>query len=57
MVAQILGGQFKDDMQTIVVMPKGLKRMPTTDMWPAISKGDVWLIDGQHSVEALKKSS
>ena len=55
MVAQILGGQFKDDRQTIVVMPQGLKRMPTADMWPAISKGDFWLIDGQHSVKASKK--
>ena len=32
MVAQILGGQVKDDRQTIVVMPQGLKRMPTPDM-------------------------
>jgi hypothetical protein len=40
MVAQIVGGQFKDDRQIIVVMPQGLKRMPTPDMWPAISKGD-----------------
>ena len=55
MVAQILGGQFKDDRQTIVVMPQGLKKMPTPDMWPAISRGDFWLIDGQHSVEASKK--
>ena len=55
MVAQILGGQFKDDRQTIVVMPQGLKRMPTPEMWPAICKGDFWLIDGQHSVEASKK--
>ena len=55
MVTQILGGQFKDDRQTIVVMPQGLKRMPTPEMWPAICKGDFWLIDGQHSVEASKK--
>ena len=55
MVAQILGGQFKDDRQTIVVMPQGLKRMPTLNMWPAISKRDLWLIDGQYSVEASKK--
>lgn len=54
-IAQIMSEQFKDDRQTIVVMPQGLKKMPTPDMWPAISKGDFWLIDGQHSVEAAKK--
>lgn len=54
-IAQIVGEQFKDDRQTIVVMPQGLKKMPTADMWPTISKGDFWLIDGQHSVEASKK--
>ena len=55
MVAQILGGQFKDDRQTIVVIPQGLKKMPTPDMWLEISKKDFWLIDSQHSVEASKK--
>ena len=49
-IAQILDGQYKDDRQTIVVMPQGLKRMPTPDMWPTILRGDFWLIDGQHSV-------
>ena len=36
-------------------MPQGQKKMPTPDMWPTISKGDFWLIDGQHSVEAAKR--
>lgn len=54
-ITQIVGEQFKDDRQTIVVMPQGLKTMPTPDMWPEIQKGDFWLIDGQHSVEASKK--
>ena len=54
-IAQIVGEQFKDDRQTIVVMPQGLKKMPTEDMWPNLQKGDFWLIDGQHSVEAAKK--
>ena len=54
-IAQIVSEQFKDDRQTIVVMPQGLKRMPTPEMWPTIQKGDFWLIDGQHSVEASKK--
>ena len=47
--------QFKDDMQTIIVMPQGLQKMLTPDMWPEILKGDFWLIDRQHSVEASKK--
>ena len=47
--------QYKDDRQTIVVMPQGLKTMPTAEMWPQIKDGDFWLIDGQHSVEAAKK--
>ena len=38
MVTQIFCGQFKADRQTIVVMPQGLKRMQTPDMWLAISK-------------------
>ncbi len=54
-IAQIVGEQYKDDRQTIVVMPQGLHAMPTPDMWPTIQKGDFWLIDGQHSVEAAKK--
>ena len=54
-ITQIRGEQFKDDRQTIVVMPQGLKRKPTPEMWPTIEKGDFWLIDGQHSVEASKK--
>ena len=29
--------------------------MPTPEMWPTIQKGNFWLIDGQHSVEASKK--
>ena len=29
--------------------------MPTPEMWPQIKKGDFWLIDGQHSVEASKR--
>jgi hypothetical protein len=29
--------------------------MPTADMWETISKRDLWLIDGQHGVEASKK--
>lgn len=45
----------KDDRQTIVVMPQGLKTMPTHDMWPQIHKGNFWLIDDQHNVEASKK--
>ena len=52
MITQIVSEPFKDDMQTIVVMPHGHKRMPTSDMWPSIVKGNIWLIDGQHSVEA-----
>ena len=47
--------QFKNDRQTIVVVPQGLKTMPTVDMWPEIQKGNFWLIDGQHNVEASKK--
>ena len=47
--------QYKDDRQTLVLMPQGQKRMPTPDMWPTIKKGDFWLIDGQHSVCAAKK--
>ena len=54
-VKKVLGNQFKDDRQTIVVMPQGLKKMPTPEMWPQIEKGDFWLIDGQHSVEASKR--
>jgi hypothetical protein len=54
-IAQIVSEQFKDDRQTIVVMPQGQKKMPTPEMWPTIEKGDFWLIDGQHSVEASKK--
>ena len=37
-VVKILGNHFKDDMQTIVVMPQGLKKMPMPNIWPAISK-------------------
>ena len=55
LIAQMVSDQFKHDRQTIVVMPQGHKRMPTPDMWPSIEKGDFWLIDGQHSVEASKK--
>jgi hypothetical protein len=54
-IAQIVGEQFKDDRQTIVVMPQGLSKMPTPDMWEKLKSGDFWLIDGQHSVEAAKK--
>ena len=54
-ITQIVGEQFKGDRQTIVVMPQGLKAMPTPEMWPQIKKGDFWLIDGQHSVEASKR--
>ena len=54
-IAQIVGEQFKDDRQTIVVMPQCLSKMPTPDMWEDLKKGDFWLIDGQHSVEAAKK--
>ena len=54
-IAQIVSEQFKDDRQTIVVMPQGLKKMPTPEMWPAIQNGDFWLIDGQHNVKASKK--
>ena len=54
-IAQIVGEQFKDDRQTIVVMPQCLTKMPTPDMWDNLKKGDFWLIDGQHSVEAAKK--
>ncbi len=54
-VSKIVSEQFKDDRQTIVVMPQGLDKMPTPDMWPQIEKGDFWLIDGQHSVEAAKQ--
>jgi hypothetical protein len=54
-ITKMLAGSWKGDRQTIVVMPQGLKKMPTPDMWPTISKGDFWLIDGQHSVEASKK--
>ena len=54
-VRKIVSKQFKDGMQTIVVMPQSLNKMPTPDMWPQISKGDLWLIDGQHSVEAAKQ--
>lgn len=54
-ISQIVSEQYRDARQTIVVMPQGLKKMPTPEMWPEISKGDFWLIDGQHSVEASKK--
>ena len=54
-IAQIVGEQFKDDRQTIVVMPQGLTKMPTPEMWDNLKHGDFWLIDGQHSVEAAKK--
>jgi hypothetical protein len=54
-ITKMLAGGWKGDQQTIVVMPQGLKEMPTPDMWETISKGDFWLIDGQHSVEASKK--
>lgn len=54
-ITQIVSEQFKDDRQTIVVMPQGLKKMPSPDMWSKIEKGDFWLIDGQHSVMAAKK--
>jgi hypothetical protein len=39
-ITQMLAGSWKGDTQTIVVMPQGLKTMPTEDMWPKISKGD-----------------
>jgi len=54
-ITQIVSEQFKDDRQTIVLMPQGHKKTPTPDMWPEIKKGDFWLIDGQHSVCAAKK--
>lgn len=31
-IAQIVSKQFRDNRQTIVVMPKGLKTMPTPDI-------------------------
>ena len=55
LLTKMLGDQFKFDKQTLVVMPQGHKKMPTPDMWDKIAKGDFWLIDGQHSVEAAKK--
>ena len=36
-------------------MPQGHKGMPTPDIWSSIQKGDFWLINGQHSMEASKK--
>lgn len=54
-IQRMVGDQFKKDKQTLVLMPQGYKTMPTPDMWPTIAKGDFWLIDGQHSVEAAKQ--
>ena len=54
-IAQIMSKQFNNDRQTIVVMPQGLKPMPTPYMWPEIQKGNFWFIDGEHNVEASKK--
>ena len=54
--ARLMSKRFKDDRQTIMVMPQGLKKMPKSDMWPKTSKGDFWFIDGQHNVQASKKN-
>ena len=54
-ISRMIGDQFKKDRQTLVLMPQGYKTMPTLDMWPSIEKGDFWLIDDQHSVEAAKQ--
>jgi hypothetical protein len=55
LLTKMLADQFKFDKLTLVLMPQGHKKMPTPDMWDTIAKGDFWLIDGQHNVEAAKK--
>ena len=54
-ITQMISDQFKHERQTIILMPQGHKKMPTPDMWPTKEKGDFWLFDGQHSVEAAKQ--
>jgi hypothetical protein len=55
LLTKMIADQFKFDKHTLVLIPQGHKKMPTPDMWDTIAKGDFWLIDGQHSVEAAKK--
>lgn len=43
----------KWDKQTVCVMPK-TDTAPTKETWPEISKGDFWIIDGQHTLEAAR---
>lgn len=50
MITQIVRKQFKDDMQTIVVMVQRQKKMPSQDMWTKLEKKDLWLIDGHHNI-------
>ena len=47
-----LMNNVKWDRQTVCVMPKGFKTRPTEKDLPQILKGDFWIIDGQHSLEA-----
>ena len=42
----------KWDRQTVCVMPKGFKTRPTEKDLPQILNGELWIIDGQHSLEA-----
>jgi hypothetical protein len=53
-VTKMIAGAWKGDKQTIVLMPQGLKKKPTPDLWPNISQGDFWIIDGQYSIQASK---
>lgn len=54
-IAQILEEQFKDDMQTIIIMPQGFTKMPMLNMWDEIKGGRFQLMDMHHNVEAAKK--
>lgn len=54
-IVRIVGELFKDDMQTIAIMPQRLAKMPTPNMWDEIKGERFGLIDGQHNVEATKK--
>ena len=43
----------KWDKQTVCVMPK-TDLPPTKANWAQIAKGEFWIIDGQHTLEAAR---
>lgn len=54
---KIISEEFKDGWEAIVVMSQGLKKMPTPEMWPTITKHDFWLIQGQPNIMVARKFS